>query len=84
MDQSNINALLALGNEARKILVQFERAHLTKYESELGLFPKKNRILGIKKKIQYTFDMPEKVVKLLQDLGMCLDRIMMLLSYSIL
>ena len=84
LDRPSINALATLANEAGVILINFEKNELCKYESTLGSRHNKSRRTGIGKKTQNTFDIPKKVEKVLQSLGMVLDHIMALLSTFVL
>jgi hypothetical protein len=80
LDQTSVNALAALASTAGAMLIDFETNELCKYESTLRSRQQKSRLSGITKKTRYTFEIPKKVEKLLKNLGMVLDQILVLLS----
>ncbi|KAF2446132.1 hypothetical protein P171DRAFT_519710 [Karstenula rhodostoma CBS 690.94] len=84
LDRASLNALTALASSAGALLIKFEQNELCKYESTLGSRKEKSRLSGFAKKTRYTFDLPKKVEKLLQNLGMFIDQIIVLLSVCVL
>lgn len=84
LNPSTKNALIALAGTARSLLVNFEQHELCNYELAFTSRTKKKKFAKFARKAQYTFDIPKKVSKLLQELGMVLDQILVVLNMSVL